>query len=328
MLNYCPVCLLLLTALALGVQAASIPPPKPVLPPAPEGVIIRQDVSYLAPGREEKLDLYLPADRAKDIRSPAIVFIHGGGWVGGDKAEGRAFNNCTAFAQAGYVAVSINYTLERGKCWPTNLRDCKNAVRWLRVNADKYQIDAGHIGVIGGSAGGHLALMVAYTSHVPFLKPASPYPLVSDEVQCVVDLYGITNLLTRQKPDDNGTPTGITYTTQALMKRTRDEDPDAWKLGSPVYHVSKMNCPPTLILHGTADATVDRDQATELAKKLEEHGVEHQLIMIEGVGHTFDLQTWAKKPLPYDLRPIVVGFFDKHLKAKCPVSSRTSPVVE
>lgn len=307
--------LVALVPLASAALAQDVPK-KPVLPPAPEGVTIEQDVPYLAPGREEKLDLYLPANREKGVRSPAIVFIHGGGWVGGDKAESRAFNHCTTFARAGYVAVSINYTLEREKCWPTNLRDCKNAVRWLRVNAEKHQVDADHIGVIGGSAGGHLALMVAYTSHVPFLEPASPYPLVSDKVQCVVNLYGITNLLTRQNVDKQGNPTGQLRLTTALSKKAREEDPQGWKLASPVFHVSKRNCPPTLVLHGTADATVDRNQAAELAQVLEEHGVEHQLIMIEGVGHTFDLQTWAKKPLPYDLTPIVLGFFDKHLKGK------------
>lgn len=318
-MTYNPFFLSMILGLALITSAVAqdaTKPPKPVLPPAPDGVIIRQDVPYLAPGREEKLDLYLPANRAKDARSPAVVMIHGGGWVGGDKAEGRGYNICTALALAGYVCVSINYTLERGKCWPLDLYDCKNAVRWLRVNADKYGIDADHIGVIGGSAGGHLALMVAYTNRVPKLEPASPYPLVSDKIQCVVDMYGITDLLTRQKIDEQGNPTGVTFASQALMTKTRDEDPEAWKLASPTYHVSKRNCPPTLILHGMIDTTVDRDQATELATKLEESGVEHQLIMIEGIGHTFDLQSWARKPLPNDLRPIVTAFFVRHLKLK------------
>lgn len=308
---YVPIFLVLLASAVVAQDA----PKKPVLPPAPEGVVIHQDVQYLAPDRTEKLDLYLPANRPKDVRSPAIVFIHGGGWVGGDKAEGRAFNHCTTFARSGYVCVSVNYTLERGKCWPTNVRDCKNAVRWLRVNADKYQVDAEHIGVIGGSAGGHLALMVAYTSRVPFLEPASPYPGISDRVSCVVDLYGITNLLTRQRTDEHGNPTGTTFTSQALMTKTRDEDPAAWKLSSPVYHVRK-DSPPTLILHGLADATVDYEQAKELDRKLEGFGVERELILLENVGHTFDLQTWAKKPLPIDLRPVVTAFFDRHLKKK------------
>jgi dienelactone hydrolase len=74
------------------------------------------------------------------------------------------------------------------------------------------------------------------------------------------------------------------------------------------------NSLPTLILHGLADTTVDREQSVELDRTLTALGVEHELILIPGVGHTFDLQQWQRKPLPQDLRPVVVGFFDKHLK--------------
>jgi acetyl esterase/lipase len=304
-------CLCLLAA-STAVGQTAPKPALPVLPSAPEGVTILRDVAYLAPDRAEKLDLYLPADAPKGKRLPAVVFIHGGGWIGGDKAEGRSFNVCTTLAKQGYVCVSVNYILERGKCWPTNLYDCKNAVRWLRVNADKYGVDSDHIGVIGGSAGGHLALMVAYTNRVPRLEPASPYPHVSDKVSCVVDMYGITNLLTRQRTDAQGVPNGQP-TSAALMTKTREEDPAAWKLASPVYHISKGS-PPTLILHGLIDSTVDYEQAKELAAKLKEHGVENQLVLLENVGHTFDLQGWQHKPLPLDVRSMVVGFFDKHLK--------------
>lgn len=310
-----PILLLLAVSASAALTEAMRPPRRPVLPPAPEGVVIQQDVLYLATDRAEKLDLYLPADRPKGARSPAVVMIHGGGWAGGDKAEGRSFNVCTTLAKAGYICASVNYMMDAGKRWPTNLYDCKNAVRFLRVNAEKYQVDADHIGVIGGSAGGHLALMVAYTNRVPILEPASPYPLVSDEVSCVVDMYGITNLLTRRKTDDQGNPVGPPITWEALLATKPDEDPKTWKLASPINHVSKST-PPTLILQGIIDTTVDRDQSKELARKLEENGLEHQLILLENVGHTFDLQSWAKKPLPCDLRPIVIAFFDKHLKQR------------
>jgi len=300
-----------------GLLSSALSAAVPVLPPAPEGVVIEQDVSYLAPDRAEKLDLYLPADRPKGVRSPAIVMIHGGGWVGGDKAEYRSFNICTTLALAGYVSASVNYTLERGNCWPTDLYDCKNALRFLRVNADKYQVDADHIGVIGGSAGGHLALMVAYTSRVPRLEPASPYPLVSDRVQCVVDMYGITDLLTRQKTDDQGKPTGEVFASTALLTKTRDEDPEGWRFASPVYHISKGS-PPTLILHGLIDSTVDYEQTKELDRKLAEFGVERRLILLEGIGHTFDLQGWRKQPLPEDVKSIITSFFNKHLKSGPP----------
>src|SRR5688572_14451668 len=201
---------LLLLFSACGLADAAAPTTKPKLPPAPPGVTIIQDVTYLQPTRAEKLDLYLPTDSTTATKRPAIVIIHGGGWVGGDKASPREFNIGTTLAKAGYVAASVNYHLGEKNRWPTNLFDCKNAVRFLRKNADEYKIDADHIGVIGGSAGGHLALMVAYTSEVLDLAPPTPYPGISDKVSAVVDMYGITNLLTRQKTDADGDPTGET----------------------------------------------------------------------------------------------------------------------
>ncbi len=284
----------------------------PKLPPAPNGVVIRQNVIFLATNRTEKLDLYLPARRASNALSPAVILIHGGGWAGGDKAASREFNVGTTLALAGYVCASINYSLKEGERWPLNLQDCKNAVRFLRANATRYQVDKNHFGVLGGSAGGHLALMVAYTGDDPTLAPPTPYPGVSDAVNCVVDLYGITDLLTRRTPDAHGNPTGPAHG-NALFPESREESPEKWKQASPVYHLTKHS-PPTLILHGLADATVDYEQSKELDRKLAEAGVEHQLILIPGIGHTFDLQVWNHKPLPQDLRPVIVGFFDKHLK--------------
>jgi acetyl esterase/lipase len=304
-----------LSVCAFAIAATPTTRSIPKLPPAPPGVVIEQDVAFLASDRAEKLDLYLPAARDKSTRSPAILIIHGGGWIGGDKAAGREFNIGTTLAAAGYVCASVNYKLDGDDRWPTNLFDCKNAVRFLRASADKYQIDGDRIGVIGGSAGGHLALMVAYTSDVKELTPSdSPYKNVSDRIRCVVDLYGITDPRTRRKTDEQGNPIGPPRSSSALLPNTSPTShADAWRLTAPVAHVSAKT-PPTLIIHGTADTTVNREQATQLASQLESAHVEHQLIMLEGIGHTFDLQKWRGKPLPQDLRPVVIKFFDKHLK--------------
>ena len=310
---------LLLIAFATSVAPAQATKPakpasKPVLPPAPAGVVIEQNLEYLESGRAERLDLYRPATPPADGKQfGGIVMIHGGGWVGGDKAAAREFNIGTTLAKAGYVCVSVNYMMDAGKRWPTNLLDCKNGVRFLRKHAAKYHIDPDRMGVIGGSAGGHLALMVAYTSDVSSLEPQSPYPGISSRVGAVVNLYGITNVMTRRKTDAEGNPVGEPRPNTALFTASPTEDPELWKLASPVSHVTKSS-PPTLILHGTKDETVDRDQATELAARLKEVGATHEIIMVPDVGHTFDLQTWRRKPLPQDLRPVVTGFFDKHLK--------------
>jgi acetyl esterase/lipase len=283
------------------------------MPPAPEGVTIEKDVAYLATGRVEKLDLYLPTGRPAGTRSPAVVILHGGGWTGGDKGASREFNIGTALAKAGYVAASVNYRLEAEGRWPTNLLDCKNAVRFLRANVERYGVDADRIGVIGGSAGGHLALMVGYTTGMAGLEPEAPYSGVSSAVRAVVDMYGPTNLLTRQATDKQGNPTGQVRLDSELLSTKATGDADGWRRASPVSHV-RQDVPPTLILHGTADPTVDRDQSLELARALERAGAPHEILMLPGVGHTFDLQRWSGGPLPTDLRPVVLGFFDKHLR--------------
>lgn len=299
--------------LPLGLSAAS-----PGLP-VPGGVRVMADLTFLAPERAEKLDLYLPAPPVPGTPpAPAVVWIHGGGWTGGTKNEARAKEICTTLAAAGYVAVSIDYRLGDG-AWPTNLHDCKNAVRFLRTHAAEYKLDPNRIAVAGGSAGGHLALMVGLTGDDPAFEPlreATPYPGTSSGVRAIVDLYGITNLLTRQKPDATGKPTGelVDGGATKVYGATREANAALWRMASPVTHVGKKS-PPVLILHGRADATVDYEQSVELAAVLKKNGVEHELHLIDGIGHTFDLETWNKKPLPQDLRPIFLSFLERHLRA-------------
>jgi acetyl esterase/lipase len=115
----------LVTSDATGQTTRPAKTKKPVLPPAPAGVLIEQDLEYLDPGRAERLDLYRPAERSSDGKLfGGIVIIHGGGWAGGDKAAEREFNIGTTLAKAGYVCVSVNYMMDEGKRWPTNLLDC------------------------------------------------------------------------------------------------------------------------------------------------------------------------------------------------------------
>lgn len=286
-----------------------------VAAPAATETRVVSDVPYLAAGRTEKLDLYLPATRAATVRSPAVVVIHGGGWMTGDKAASREREIGPTLAAAGYVAVSINYRLGAGS-WPTNLYDCKNAVRFLRAHAAEYQIDPDRIAVMGGSAGGHLALMVALTTDEAGLEPTEPYPGVSSRVRCVIDMYGITNLLTRQEVDKTGQLTGKLHAdegTEKVLGASRTENPALWKTVSPVSHITKKS-PPMLILHGRSDPTVNYQQSVELAEVLKAHGVEHELILLDGIGHTFDLETWNKNPLPRDLRPVALAFFERNLR--------------
>jgi acetyl esterase/lipase len=263
----------------------------------PPGVRVEKDVAYLEPARAEKADLYLPAQASGGLR-PAVVIIHGGGWAGGDKGAAREINIGTTLALNGYVGMSINYVLsdrvKKTRTWPQNLHDCKTAVRWLRKNADRLQIDPDHIGVIGGSAGGHLAAMLAVTGPADGLDPKEPYGDQSSRVQCAIDLYGPADLLE--------------YHDVAMLGTTREEDAELYRRASPTTYADRDD-PPVLILHGTADKTVALSQSERFAAALAKGGTVHELVVIPGAPHTFHLQ-----PKQRDLRPLVVGFFDKYLK--------------
>ncbi len=271
-------------------------------------VRIERDLTYLGSDRSEKFDLYMPSDAAEADRFPGIVIIHGGGWVGGDKSNGREKNIGTTLAQHGYVCMSINYVLAKADrpTWPQHIYDCKTAVQFLRAHADRYQVDRDHIGVIGGSAGGHLAGMGGLTGPESGLEAAGPYRNVSGRVQAAVPMYGIYNLRTWW--DRAGV---VKY-----LGAAEQEDPERWDAASPVYQAS-VDDPPMLLLHGSADKIIPDSQSIELYKTLEKIGVESRLVIVEGAPHSFHLQ-----PEQRDLRPLVIGFFDKHLKKQVEAQKR------
>jgi acetyl esterase/lipase len=269
----------------------------PQMAQEPAAVRIEKAVAYLPADRAEKADLYLPPKLEDGKKYPGVVIIHGGGWTGGKRDAAREINIGTTLASNGYVCLSIDYLLHDPQsdksCWPQNLHDCKTAVRWLRANAERLHLDKEHIGVIGGSAGGHLATMVGVTGPSDGLDPAGPYGDQSCAVSCVVDLYGPAEFGSRDI---------------AILRKTRSEAPELYKAFAPLTWLDK-NDPPFLIMHGTADETVPVAQSELLAAALKKHGVEHQLEIVEGAPHTFHLQ-----PKEKDLRPIVLAFFNKHLK--------------
>ena len=276
-------------------------------------VEVRGDISFLTSARTEKLDLYLPKHRNAREKSPAVLLIHGGGWKEGDKRQAREIEFGMTLAKNGFVAASINYALRSDGKFPLNLQDCKNGVRYLRAHADELGIDPDRISVMGSSAGGHLALLVAYTADQSNLAPSQPYPGVSDKVSSVVDFYGISNLATRKETDPNGKPLKIEpldSNTQSIFGST----PQDWKKASPVTYV-KRDVPPTLILHGKKDTTVDSDQSQELADTLKKAGATYEIIWLPNAPHSFSFQyavPKSKKPLEKDVGPAVLSFLKKY----------------
>jgi acetyl esterase/lipase len=268
---------------------------------AADKVRTEHDVDFLGAGRKEKADLYLPADPQPGQKFPAVVIIHGGGWAGGEKRAAREINIGTTLALNGYVGMSIDYVLANsghpGPTWPQNLHDCKTAVRWLRANSGRLNIDPAHIGVIGGSAGGHLAAMVGLCG-----GELDPPGQGDCRVQCAVDLYG--PVLWFEQRD------------LTMFRKTRAEAPGLYQQADPRSHIDR-NDPPLLILHGTADKTVAVADSEALAAAMKTAGASYQLEVIPNAPHSFHLE-----PRQRDLRPLVLGFFDRHLKSKAGQPSR------
>ena len=287
---------LLLLILACGTSTLLADKGKTSAPQYPTTVRVETDVSYLPDGRTEKADLYFPKDMPAGKRVPAIIIIHGGGFNDGDKAKSRELVFGEQIALHGFVSMSINYKLRKMKdqvTWPQCLHDAKTAVRWLRVNADKLGIDSERIAVVGSSAGGNLAAMLATTGEADGLEPAEPHAGVSTRVCCAVDFYGAVDL--------------INYHDVKMFAKTRVEAPELYAKASPVTYVDAKDAP-ILMLHGTKDETVPLSQSETLAAKCKVAGLEHQLEIVPGAPHTFALVSPAR-----DFRPLVFSFLDKHL---------------
>ncbi len=289
---------LALTTMLLSASAALAETPSTKVQPIPDTVRVESDVAYLPEDRKEKADLYFPKVIPQGSRLPVVIIIHGGGFNDGDKAKSREVNYGVNLANHGYVGMSIDYKLRKMQgqvTWPQNLHDAKTAVRWLRKNAERLSIDPDRIGVMGSSAGGNLAAMLAVTRPADGLDPAGPYSEFSSRVQCAIDFYGAVDLMK--------------YHDMKMFAKTREEASELYKKASPISYVYPES-PPILILHGTADETVNVSQSETLAAALKKVNAKFELEIIPDAPHTFHLEN-----IPgHDLRPLVFGFLDRYLK--------------
>lgn len=271
-------------------------------------IVVEQDLVYGKGGDTElKLDLARPKEG--DGPFPGLILIHGGGWAGGNRDSFRPAMRQAA--ERGYVAVTISYRLTQpdpttklGKVpFPAQIEDCKCAVRWLKANAAKYHVDTEHIGVGGGSAGGHLSLLVGLTDATHKLEGKGGHSDQSSRVHAIVNIFGPTDMAECWK-----TSTGARPFIQGLIG-TPETAPEAFKAASPVTYISEDD-PPVLTLHGSADTLVPPSQATILDKAMKDAGAKHELLILEGQGHGFGGESQKKA------METMWSFLDKALKTK------------
>ena len=277
-------------------------------------VAVERNVEY---GRAGDRPLLLDVVRPKEPGStplPVVVFIHGGGWRGGDKAGGLG-RLLPLAATGNYFCVTVGYRLSGEAIWPAQVHDCKAAIRWLRANAEKYGIDPEKIGVWGSSAGGHLVNMLGTSGDVEELEGQCGSPGQSSRVSCVVAYCGPTDFL--KITNSKGAAGGPKSPVALWLGGPVEEKRDLAAAASPVTYVSPDD-PPFLLVHGTADTLVPIEQAEVLHAALGKAGVECTLLKMDGGGHGIGGAQVGRR---------VTMFFDKHLRGEdVEVSSEPIPV--
>jgi len=235
----------------------------------PENTTVHRDLEYaVEDGESLRLDLYLPKN-AKT--TPAlVVWIHGGGWKNGDKANVNPA--ILRLSADGYAVASINYRLKDLSIHPKNIHDCKGAVRWLRSKAETHGYDPNRIAVGGGSAGGHLALLLGLSGGIEELEgTVGGNTNQSTVVKAIIDLYGPSELTVMLEKSER-------------FARSHNFIMEQLASASPLTYLSP-NDPPVLILHGDSDKTVPVEQSQLLHKRYQKAGLESELHIIEGAGH-------------------------------------------
>ncbi|MBL8816635.1 MAG: alpha/beta hydrolase [Planctomyces sp.] len=276
----------------------------------PPGVKLESDLLYVPEGDDaQRLDLYFP-EAKPESPLPLIVHIHGGGWMGGSKAPCPV----AAMVLRGYVVASIEYRFSQKAVFPAQIQDCQASIRWLRANAEKYNIDINKVGVVGGSAGGHLSALVGTAGGKKVFPVIGGNEEQSDRVQCVCDIFGPANFATvmQQAADDKNVRNIFQFNSPSdpyslLIGVSLNSDRAKTEAVSPITFVSK-DSPPTLILHGTHDALVPYAQSVEFADALKANGVPVWLQTIPGAGHG---GAGFGNPA---IVALMQNFFDKHLK--------------
>ena len=235
---------------------------------------VNANITYkVASNAEQKLDVYVRRDR--DTPRPTVIYIHGGGWVGGSKES--SVLRIAPYLEMGFNVVNVEYRLGRVARAPAAVEDCRCALRWVIRNAETYGFDAQKLIVTGRSAGGHLSLStgmlpVSAGFDAECISGAEP------KVAAVINYYGITDVADLM----SGKPNEKSYTVSWLGSQSdRKEIADAV---SPIHHV-REGLPPILTIHGDADKVVPYSHATELHKRLDAAGAANQLLTIPDGGH-------------------------------------------
>ena len=256
---------------------------EPDSPPLP--VRVERNITFArAGGRALRLDVHAPAVAAEPgVRRPALVQVHGGGWVIGFKdRQGQLLMR--RLAAQGWVCFNIDYRLSPGATFPDHLVDVKRAVAWIREHADDYGIDPEFVAVTGGSAGGHLTALTALTANDPQYQPG--FEDADTAVQAAVPFYGIYDFTNRNRVS---MPEMLSWFLQPIvMKADLAEAPEAFAAASPIDQV-RPDAPPFFVIHGGLDILAPVEDARDFVTRLRAVATEPVYYLeLPGAQHAFD----------------------------------------
>lgn len=289
-----------MTSMTIGV--ISLLSPAYAQETVPAGVVFEKNIEYSNPDDQHlQLNMARPKEGAGPF--PAVICIHGGGFRAGTR---EGFNGlCLQLAERGYVAVTVSYRLAPKYQFPAAVHDVKAAVRWMRANAEKYQIDPDRIGTTGGSAGGHLAQFLGVTSGVKKFEGDGGNAEYSSSVKCVVNFYGPSDF-TKSYDASVDAKDVLPLFLGGNLEQERHRHIES----SPLYWVTP-EASPTLFVHGTKDTYVAHEQAEWIVERMKAADVEATLMTIEDGDHGFRTSSSEVKEKIENAR---FEFFEKHLK--------------
>lgn len=268
--------------------------------PPPYPVRLLADLPFAEPDGVRLLaDLYLPEGAPRPL--PVLLWLHGGGWRYGDRRLAPDLSRY--FAQAGFAMLAIEYRLSTQALFPAQIQDVMSALRWTRAGAAQHGLDPERVGLIGSSAGGHLAALAALAPPGRFDPPGAAAAPPPGRVRAVVVGYAPTDFLqidphrppegtVSDDPEHLGLPRSIRSSAQAgsfeslLLGAPIETCPSRVQEANPAAYAA-AGAPPFLILHGLSDTAVPPHQSELLYDALKAAGSAVTLGLIEGLGHGF-----------------------------------------
>jgi acetyl esterase/lipase len=250
-----------------------------------KGVRMVKHVEYRrVGGRRLRLDVTLPPGWSASDRRPALVQIHGGAWIIGDKRE-QGIPLLTHMAANGWVGFNVNYRLSPAATWPEHLVDCKAAIAWIREHADEWGIDPTFICATGGSAGGHLTAMVALTAGDRELQPG--FESADTSVAAAVPFYGVYDWTNQDR--DYGPEFHRWMLEPLIMKAFYEDEPERFRAASPLHRIH-AGAPPFFVIHGDKDTLAPVTGARAFVERLRSVSPEPVVYAeMQGAQHAFEI---------------------------------------